>query len=128
VEEGDISLNQHQTIEVHAVSKIVNHALTQIALAVTLTGTFWIWKWHCCIWNIRFQLNSCQLQISVEKSDIHNSIQVTLTETFRIWNWHSCIWNTRFQVNSCHLQIYVEDSDFYTSICILPLYASMEKV
>jgi hypothetical protein len=37
---GDISLNQCQTTKVHAASKIVNHALTQIALAVTLTGTF----------------------------------------------------------------------------------------
>jgi hypothetical protein len=40
VEEGDISLNQCQTTKVHAASKIVNHALTQIELAVTLTGTF----------------------------------------------------------------------------------------
>jgi len=31
VEEGDISLNQCQTTKVHAASKIVNHALTQIA-------------------------------------------------------------------------------------------------
>jgi len=38
--EGDMSLNQCQTTKVHADSKIVNHALTQIALAVTLTGTF----------------------------------------------------------------------------------------
>jgi hypothetical protein len=35
-------------------------------LAVTLTGIFWIWNWHCCIWNIRFQLKSCHLQISVQ--------------------------------------------------------------
>jgi hypothetical protein len=39
-EEGGMSLNQCQTTKVHAASKIVNHALTQIALAVTLTGIF----------------------------------------------------------------------------------------
>jgi hypothetical protein len=39
-EKGDMSMNQCQTTEVHAASKIVIHALTQIALAVTLTGIF----------------------------------------------------------------------------------------
>jgi len=90
--EGDMSLNQCQTTKVHADSKIVNHALTQIALAVTLTGTFWIWNWHCCKRNIRFQVNSCQLQIYVEDSDFHTSIFVyyICIPQWRKRNFHIC--------------------------------------
>jgi hypothetical protein len=32
--------------------------------------TFWTWNWHCYIWN-RFQLNNCEIQISLKKSDWH---------------------------------------------------------
>jgi len=46
-------------------------------LKFRVTETFWIWSRHFCIWNIRFQLNSCLLQISVEESDVHTSIKVT---------------------------------------------------
>ena len=87
VEGGDISLNQCQTTKVHAASKIVNHALTQITLTVTLTGTFLIWNWHCCIWNIRFQVNSCQLQIYVEDGDFHTSICIL---KWKKCNFHFC--------------------------------------
>jgi hypothetical protein len=40
--------------------------------------TFWTWNCCCFIWN-RFQLNNCEIQISLGKSDWHRGIKVTCT-------------------------------------------------
>jgi len=54
-------------IEAHGTYRLLNHFFTHTILASLMNTRFWTSKWCCFNWNIRLQLNSYQLQISLKE-------------------------------------------------------------
>lgn len=49
----------------------------QIALVNKRNRTFWTWNCSWFVWNVRLQLNCCQVQIYLEWHYLHTCIKVT---------------------------------------------------
>jgi hypothetical protein len=73
-----MSLSKYQALlKCTLLTKLLNNSFWNKALVCMTKKTFWICNWQCFVSDIRFLLNSCQLWISLETSDLHTGIVVT---------------------------------------------------
>jgi hypothetical protein len=106
----------------HCVTKLWCHFFRCIAFASMTNRTLWTWIWCCCIWYIRFQLNSFQLQISLEKSNLLTHIDFLLASYFCRVKWTICTNNFHFLlVSLTYFSDYLQLSFccIYFSLCMV---------
>lgn len=120
------SLNQYTQL-----TKLLAQSIMCTALASVIHRTFWIWR--CFIWNIRLQLNSWQLHISREKSELHIGINVTFEmyivyeHMLKIYNFFPGIFLCFLHILMCFLHILMLSCNCCFSVFIIPFSHSLEK-